>query len=98
MVAARRPVDIGQSPPLRGPHPLRRAPYPSVHDHGLMPVELAMETARGLAAAIRRREVSAAEVVDAHLERIAARNPALNAIVTLDPEGALHAAAAADAA
>jgi len=34
--------------------------------------------------------------MSAHLERIAAVNPALNAIVTLDAEGALAAARAAD--
>jgi amidase len=39
-----------------------------------------------LAAAIRQRNLSACEVVDGHLERIRSRNPALNAIVTLDEE------------
>ena len=52
--------------------------------------ELWRETATALALRIRRRELSAAEVVDAHLSRIAAVNPALNAIVTLDREGALR--------
>ncbi|HWP11603.1 MAG TPA: amidase family protein [Ramlibacter sp.] len=55
-------------------------------------------TAVELASAIRRRECSAAELVQAQLARIAQRNPALNAIVTLDAEGALERAAAADAA
>ncbi|MFJ8745113.1 amidase [Embleya sp. NPDC127516] len=54
--------------------------------------------ATDLAARIRRRELSSREVVQAHLDRIAAVNPAINAIVTLDPEGALAAADAADAA
>jgi amidase len=45
-----------------------------------------------------RGEVSATELVTAHLQRIAERNPALNAIVTLVPERALAEAAAADAA
>ena len=49
---------------------------------------------RGLLA---RGEVSAAELVAAHMARIAERNPALNAIVTLVPERALAEAAAADA-
>ncbi len=52
--------------------------------------------ATDLAARLRRREVSAREVVQAHLDRIAQVNPAVNAIVTLDPEGALAAAAQAD--
>jgi amidase len=45
---------------------------------------------------IRRRELSATEVVSAHLSRIEAVNPELNAIVTLDREGALAAADEAD--
>ncbi|WP_420035384.1 amidase [Streptomyces sp. cg28] len=49
-----------------------------------------------LAARIRRRELSAREVVAAHLDRIERANPAINAIVTLDPEGATRAAARAD--
>ncbi|WP_406280533.1 amidase [Embleya sp. NBC_00896] len=52
--------------------------------------------ATDLAARLRRRELSAREVVQAHLDRIAQVDPAVNAIVTLDPEGALAAAAAAD--
>ena len=58
--------------------------------------ELWRETATALATLIRRRELSAAEVVRAHLERIDAVNPELNAIVTLDREGALAAADEAD--
>jgi amidase len=49
-----------------------------------------------LAARIRARELSATEVMEAHLARIEAVNPKLNAIVTLDAEGARAAAAAAD--
>jgi amidase len=51
-----------------------------------------------LAAAIRGRAVSCVEVMQAHLGRIEAVNPALNAIVTLDTELALREAAAADRA
>ena len=47
---------------------------------------------------IGRGEVSATELVTAHLDRITERNPALNAIVTLVPERALAEAAAADKA
>jgi amidase len=53
-------------------------------------------TARDLAAAIRRRELSAREVVAAHLDRIAEVNPRVNAIVSLRPEGALADAEDAD--
>jgi amidase len=60
--------------------------------------ELWRETASDLAARIRTRELSAAEVMEAHLARIDAVNPQLNAIVTLDAEGALAAAGAADRA
>ncbi|SHN45871.1 amidase [Cryptosporangium aurantiacum] len=51
-----------------------------------------------LAQRLRRRDVSARDVVAAHLDRIERVNPAVNAIVTLDAEGALTAAAAADEA
>jgi amidase len=53
-------------------------------------------TARDLAAAIARRELSAREVVSWHLDRIAALNPQLNAVVSLVPERALAEADAAD--
>jgi len=45
---------------------------------------------------IRRREVSAREVLDACLDRIAEVNPVVNAIVTLVPEQAADRAAEAD--
>ena len=54
-------------------------------------------SARWLRDAIAAGELSAVEVVSAHLERIEAVNPAINAIVTLVPERALEEAAAADA-
>jgi amidase len=60
--------------------------------------ELWRRSATELAAAIRRREVSCVEVMQAHLARIEAVNPLLNAIVTLDAELGLRAAAAADVA
>src|SRR5919112_928777 len=52
--------------------------------------------AHELAMAIRRREVSSSEVVDAHLAHIERHNPSLNAIVTLDEEGARRRAREAD--
>lgn len=50
-----------------------------------------------LAAAIRSKQASSREVVSAHLDRIAAVNPSLNAITVTLAESALSAADAADA-
>ena len=55
-------------------------------------------TARDQAAAVRSREISARELLDLHLARIAERNPELNAIVSLDEERARAGARAADEA
>jgi amidase len=55
-------------------------------------------TARAMAAAVRSREISARELLELHLARIAERNPELNAIVSLDEERARRGAEAADAA
>jgi amidase len=63
-----------------------------------VPDDLCLRPATELAALVRRREVSARELLDAHLDRIERVDPALNAIVTLDAEGARAAADAADAA
>jgi amidase len=60
--------------------------------------ELTCLTASELAAAIRQHRASAREVLEAHLKRIAAQNPSLNAIVTLDEEGARRRAKEADEA
>lgn len=57
--------------------------------------ELIYSDASRLAEMIRTRKVSSVEVVQAHLDRIEAVNPRLNAIVTL-ADGALEAAKAAD--
>ncbi|MGV9375142.1 amidase [Nonomuraea sp. NPDC003707] len=59
--------------------------------------ELHYSTATELAHLIRTRQVSAVEVVQAHLDRIEQVNPRVNAIVTLVAEQALDAAKAADA-
>jgi amidase len=64
-----------------------------------MPAEdLCFFSARELARLIRSREVSAVEVMDAHLRQIERVNPAVNAIVTLSPDRAVAGAKAADAA
>jgi amidase len=55
-------------------------------------------SATELAEAIRARQVSSAEVVQAHLRRIEAVNPAINAVVLVLGEQALQAAEAADRA
>jgi amidase len=60
--------------------------------------ELFYASATTLARRIRDRELSSAEVVQAHLQRIAAVNPRLNALVQLAGEQALEDARAADAA
>ncbi len=51
-----------------------------------------------LARRIRARELSAVEVMEAHIAQIERVNPALNAVVTFLPEQALEKAKAADAA
>ena len=45
-------------------------------------------SATAMLAALRDRQLSAVELLDLHLARIARYNPALNAIVTLDASGA----------
>jgi len=61
-------------------------------------IELVFASTTQLAAAIRVGEVSATEVLQAHLAQIARDNPALNAVITLDGEGAEQRAREADAA
>ncbi|MET0765550.1 MAG: amidase family protein, partial [Blastococcus sp.] len=60
--------------------------------------DLCFRPATELAGMLRAREVSARELLDAHLDRIDRLNPGVNAVVTLDAEGARAAADAADAA
>ncbi len=64
-----------------------------MNDGGAVSVDAA---ARVQAAAIRRREISARELLDLHLRRIAETNPELNAIVSLDEERGRDGARAAD--
>jgi amidase len=58
--------------------------------------EIVYRTATELALMLRAREVSATEVVRAHLEQVERANSAVNAIVTLTAEQALDAARGAD--
>src|SRR4029079_16460855 len=55
-------------------------------------------TARAMADAVRRREISARELLELHLTRIAERNPELNALASLDEERARSVPAAVDEA
>jgi len=56
------------------------------------------QEATALAALIRTKQLSSREVVQAHLDRIQAVNPKINAVVTLMAEQALTSADAADKA
>lgn len=60
--------------------------------------DIALWPAYRLAEAIRRRELSSHELLEHHLARVERFNPSLNAVVTLDPDGARRAADAADGA
>jgi amidase len=53
-------------------------------------------TARAMAAAVATREISARELLELHLARIAEVNPTVNAVVSLDEERARAGAAEAD--
>jgi amidase len=59
---------------------------------------LHFRTATELADALQRRAIGSRELLQHYLERIAVLNPRLNAVVTIDAERALDAAAAADEA
>lgn len=61
----------------------------------MKPADYTAHDAMGLAALVRRREVSPAELLEAALARIAAQNPRLNAIATLAEERARARLAAA---
>lgn len=58
--------------------------------------ELLERSAVELTRMIRHRQVSSRELVEAHLRRIDEVNPVINAVITLDPEGAMAAARRAD--
>ena len=60
--------------------------------------DLTWRSTLDLAAMLAAGEVSAVEVLDAHLDACAARNPDLNVVVTLDVDRARAAAESVDAA
>ena len=59
---------------------------------------LPFQTAKQLAAAIRKKKIGCLELLDLYLARVEAHNPALNAIVVNDAERARKHAKAADKA
>jgi amidase len=63
-----------------------------------MPLDLPFQTAKQLAAAIRKRKIGCLELLDLYLKRVEAYNPQLNAIIATDVEGARKRAKAADKA
>jgi amidase len=69
---------------------------PSAVDVRQAPDDLCFTSAVQLAAMLRAKDVSAREVMQAHLAQIARVNPAVNAVVTLVADRALADAAAAD--
>jgi amidase len=75
-------------------------PLPDVSAGGAAPLSLELTTisAARLAVAIRRREISCVEVVEAYLRRLEKLNPILNAAVQIDADRSRAAAAAADRA
>lgn len=75
---------------------LRRRPPPVRNPE--MPLELPFQTAKQLAAAIRKKKVGCLELLDLYLKRIEAYNPELNAVIATDVEGARKRAKAADRA
>ncbi|MBW8711377.1 MAG: amidase, partial [Mycobacterium sp.] len=60
--------------------------------------DIALQPAHTSAEAIRRSDVSSRELLEHYLTRVEALNAPLNAVVTLDADGARRAADAADAA
>ena len=60
--------------------------------------DLALAPATDLVRRLRTREVKSRDLVERYLDRIARLNPPLNAVVTLDADGARRQADAADAA
>jgi amidase len=63
-----------------------------------MPNALPFRTAKQLAAAVRKKKIGCLELLDLYLKRVEAHNPALNAIIAMDIDGARKRARAADKA
>ncbi|WP_422003319.1 amidase [Reyranella sp.] len=63
-----------------------------------MSLALPFQTAKQLAAAVRKKKVGCLELLDLYLKRVETHNPQLNAIIATDIEGARKRAKAADRA
>lgn len=63
-----------------------------------MSLALPFQTAKQLAAAVRKKKIGCLELLDVYLKRVEAYNPELNAIIATDIEGARKRAKAADRA
>ncbi len=63
-----------------------------------MSLDLPFQTAKQLAAAVRKKKIGCVELLDLYLKRAEAHNPKLNAIIATDIEGARKRARAADKA
>ena len=63
-----------------------------------MSLALPFQTAKQLAAAVRKKKIGCLELLDLYLKRAEAYNPELNAIIATDVEGARKRAKAADKA
>jgi amidase len=63
-----------------------------------MSLALPFQTAKQLAAAVRKKKIGCLELLDLYLKRVEAYNPELNAIIATDMEGARKRAKAADKA
>ncbi len=63
-----------------------------------MPLDLPFQTAKQLAAAVRKRKIGCLELLDLYLKRVETYNPELNAVIATDIEGARKRARAADRA
>lgn len=81
-----------QSTEQRDVHSDQNRPLAVQSFHGLGP----FDSARTMLRDLRTRKISSVELLEMHLERIKSHNDSLNAIVTLDEEGAHHAALVAD--
>src|SRR5687767_1819519 len=81
---------------------LREGERPSIHGgaSGRFAImqDITIATTTDLATAICAHRISSTEALEAHLAQIARHNPSLNAVVTLDEEGARRRAREADEA
>lgn len=84
---------VAAAGPLPAPHPLPGAPAVAHPTPPATAAELAWLGPCDLAELVRRREISAVQIVEAYLARIAALQPRLNAFITVTAAEARTAAA-----